>query len=82
MDEDVRGTDAVEPDVRRMPVTGECRSQLELSRLTFRSLGGVEVTGYSIGGRTMKRGRSSCTAMVSARGATSNGIGRKQDSTS
>jgi cephalosporin-C deacetylase len=39
---------AVEPEVRIVPVTGECRPSLELSRLTFRSLGGVEVTGYSI----------------------------------
>jgi cephalosporin-C deacetylase len=40
---------AIEPDVRRMPVTSKRRPSLELSRLTFRSLGGVEVTGYSIG---------------------------------
>ncbi|MGC2578081.1 MAG: acetylxylan esterase, partial [Terrimicrobiaceae bacterium] len=37
---------AVEPDVRRTPVSSK-RGPLELSRLTFRSLGGVEVTGYS-----------------------------------
>ena len=40
---------AVEPDVHRIPVNSECRPSLELSRLTFRSLGGVEVAGYSIG---------------------------------
>ena len=40
---------AVEPDVHRMPVTSERRPSLEPSRLRFRSLGGVEVAGYSIG---------------------------------
>ena len=40
---------AVEPHLRRMPVTSKSRPLLELSQLTFRSLGGVEVTGYSIG---------------------------------
>ena len=40
---------AVEPRLRRKPVTSKSRPLLELSRLTFRSLGGVEVTGYSIG---------------------------------
>jgi cephalosporin-C deacetylase len=42
---------AVEPDVHRMPVASERRPSRELSRLTFRSLGGAEVTGYSIGSR-------------------------------
>jgi cephalosporin-C deacetylase len=39
---------AVQPELRWMPVIDEFRTSLELSRLTFRSLGGVEVTGYSI----------------------------------
>jgi cephalosporin-C deacetylase len=43
---------AVEPEVRRMPVAGERRPFLELSRLTFRSLGGVEITGYSVAGQS------------------------------
>jgi cephalosporin-C deacetylase len=38
----------VEPKIRRIPLTSECRRSLEVSQLTFRSLGGVEVTGYSI----------------------------------
>ena len=33
-----------------MRVPGECRPFLELSTLTFRSLGGVEITGYTIAG--------------------------------
>ncbi len=41
---------AVDPKVRRMRVPGECRQFLELSTLTFRSLGGVEITGYTIAG--------------------------------
>ena len=41
---------AVDPKVRRMRVPGECRPFLELSTLTFRSLGGVEITGYTIAG--------------------------------
>ena len=41
--------ETVEPDVHQMPITSECRPSLELSRLTFRSLGGAEVAGYSIG---------------------------------
>ena len=65
-----------------MPVTSECRSRLELSRLTFRSLGGVEVTGYSIGWQDDEPRPLVVTAMVTARSATSNGIGRKQDTTS
>ena len=40
---------AVEADVRRTSVSRSKRRPLELSRLIFRSLGGVEVTGYSIG---------------------------------
>ena len=40
---------AVDPAVRRVPVTSRTRPSLELSRLKFRSLGDVEVTGYSIG---------------------------------
>ena len=39
---------AIEPDVRRIPVTSKSRPSLELSQLTFRSLGGAEVTGYSV----------------------------------
>lgn len=40
---------AIDPELRRRPVTEASRPGLELSQLTFRSLGGVEVTGYSIG---------------------------------
>jgi cephalosporin-C deacetylase len=42
---------AVKPDVRRTRVSEECHPLLELSSLTFRSLGDVEVTGYSIAGK-------------------------------
>jgi Acetyl esterase (deacetylase) len=40
---------AIDPEVRRTPVTCESHPLLELSQLTFHSLGGVEVTGYSLG---------------------------------
>ena len=43
---------SVKSEVRLTPMAGEdCRTQ-ELSWLTFRSLGGVEVTGYSIASRS------------------------------
>ena len=42
---------AVKPEMRLMRVPGECRPFLELSTLTFRSLAGVEITGYSIAGQ-------------------------------
>ena len=40
---------SIEPNVRRTPVTCERHSSLELFQLTFQSLGGVEITGYSLG---------------------------------
>ena len=40
---------AIDPEVRRTPMTCEGHPSLELSQLTFHSLGGVEVTGYSLG---------------------------------
>jgi cephalosporin-C deacetylase len=40
---------AIDPKMRRTPVTCESHPSLELSQLTFHSLGGVEITGYSLG---------------------------------
>ena len=40
---------AIDPEVRRTPVTCESHPLLELSQLTFHSLGGVKVSGYSLG---------------------------------
>ena len=42
---------AIDPEVHRMPAPGESRPFLELSTLKFRSLGGVEISGYSIAGK-------------------------------
>ena len=41
---------AVKPEVCRLPVPDKCRPFFEFSTLTFRSLGGIEITGYSIAG--------------------------------
>ena len=40
---------AIDPKVRRTPVACENHPSLELSRLTFHSLGAVEIAGYSLG---------------------------------
>ena len=66
---------AVEPDVRRTPVTSKSRPSLELSRLTFRSLGGVEVTGYSIGWQDDEPRPLLVHSPVTARSANRDGIG-------
>ena len=40
---------AIDPKVHRTPMPCESHPSLELSQLTFHSLGGVEITGYSLG---------------------------------